>query len=323
MWLFVCFCAFDTPARIKSFMKVLFVLSVVVGLYGCIQQWHGLFPFEMAWVTADPARFALLFVMGDYRKWSTMGDPTSFGIIMAAVTAFFVIVGRYQPNTWRRWILYFGCLFMLLGMVYSGTRTANVVLLAGLSMFLLLKANKTSTWVFGLSVLALLEIAINLPIYSSTTLNRFRTSFQGSKDASFNVREMSRKFIQPYARSHPFGGGLGTTNDYGKLNNPGHYLAGFQTDDGFLKFALEIGWIGLLIICIWLFIILREGIRGYFRARAPETRYMYIAVLACLVPFMVSMLAQDVIGQLTNDAVIFPMLAMLMRLDIFEKETAL
>jgi putative inorganic carbon (HCO3(-)) transporter len=319
MLMFICYCAFDSPGRIKNFIKALFVMSVLAGLYGCIQQWHGLFPFEMAWVMADSNRFGLLFVMGEFRKWSTMADPTTFGIIMAAMTAMYIIIALYLRDTWRRLVLGAGCLFMVLGMVYSGTRTANVVLLAGFFMFLLLQANKRSTWVFGLGMLAVLIVVLNLPIYSSSALNRFRTSFQGSKDASFNVRELSRHFIQPYIYQHPFGGGHGTTNDLGRKNNPGHYLAGFQTDDGYLRIALETGWIGLLMVCGWNFVVLRTGIRAYFRARSLEGRYLNIAVMAGLVPFMVASIAQDVYGQMSNDAVIFPLVAMLMRLDVFEE----
>src|ERR1700760_2912612 len=66
--LFVCYVAFDTPQRIRNFLKVFFVLCVVVGFYGCIQLWHGLFPFELAWVTADSNRFALLFIGGEFLK---------------------------------------------------------------------------------------------------------------------------------------------------------------------------------------------------------------------------------------------------------------
>jgi hypothetical protein len=318
--LFICYCAFDTPQRIKNFIKVFFVLSVMVGFYGCIQQWHGLFPFEYAWVTADSNRFSLLFIGGEFRKWSTMADPTAFGIIMAAVSACYLIIAIYQRDRRKRWWIVFGCLFMMLGMFYSGTRTANVVLLGGFSMYLLLQADKRSTWIFGLSMAAVLLIALNLPIYSNYTLNRFRSSFQGAKDASYNVRELSRKFIQPYAHQHPFGGGLGTSNTFGKDMNPGHYLAGFQTDDGYLKYALEIGWIGMGMICIWHFIVLRTGIKGYFRSRDPEARYLYIAMLACILPFIVALIAQDVMGQMSNDAVIFPMVAVLMRLNVFDKK---
>jgi hypothetical protein len=316
---FLCYCAFDTPERIRNFVKFFFVLCVVVGSYACVQQWHGLFPFELAWVTADANRFGLLFVGGEFRKWSTMADPTTFGIIMSGALAFFIILAIHMRNARKRWLIILGCLPMALGMFFSGTRTANVVVLAGLSMFLLLQANKTSTWIFGLSMGVVLLLALKLPIYSNYTLNRFRSSFEGAKDASYNVREMSRHFIQPYIYSHPIGGGLGSTNTFGKEMNPGHYLAGFQTDDGYLNYALQIGWIGMLMICVWHFLILREGIRSYFRAKTAERRYFSVAALAGFVPFMVSLLAQDVMGQMSNDAVIFPMIALIMRLEVFDK----
>jgi putative inorganic carbon (hco3(-)) transporter len=321
--LFIAFTALDTPARIRQFLQAFFWLTVLLGFYGCIQQWHGLTQNELTWVRADENRFGLLFVGGDFRKFSTLADPTTFGIIMASGAACYLIIALAQKIPWRRNLLIAGCMIMMLAMAYSGTRTANVVLLAGLAMYLLLNADKTSTWVFGIAMTGMLVVLVNLPIYSNMTLNRFRTTFQGKNDASFNVRELSRHFIQPYMYDHPIGGGLGTTNTYGKNVNPGHYLAGFQTDDGYLLDALEIGPIGLLLVLIWIFVVLRAGIQGYFRAKNPETRNLYIAVLAAIVPFVVSMLTQEVIGQMSNDAVFFPMIALLMRLDVMEKKASL
>ena len=46
------------------------------------------------------------------------------------------------------------------------------------------------------------------PIYGNGTINRLRSTFQISTDASLQVRDVNRHFIQPYSYSHPIGGGI-------------------------------------------------------------------------------------------------------------------
>jgi len=66
-----------------------------------------------------------------------------------------------------------------------------------------------------------------------------------------NVRDNTRARVQPYARSHPFGGGLNTSGALGLKYDPGHPLAGnWDTDSGYLKTALERG-LGGLAVTTW------------------------------------------------------------------------
>src|ERR1700759_2360801 len=88
--LFISFNLFDSYAKIKRYFTVLFVMAVIVGLYGCIQQWHGFFNFELDWVMADPHTYGLMFIDGEFRKMSTMSDPPSFAIVMSSCSVFFI-----------------------------------------------------------------------------------------------------------------------------------------------------------------------------------------------------------------------------------------
>jgi putative inorganic carbon (HCO3(-)) transporter len=310
--LFVAYNLFDTNQKIKTFITVLFVLCATVGLYGCVQQWHGLFGFDLAWVTADPERFRLIF-QGDFRKFSTFPDPVSFGIVMGCGAVFFALMAIYEQSARRRWMIFCGMIFMMLAMVYSGTRTANVVFVAGIVIFILMTFNRKQTRIFAFLAMLVFVGALYAPIYSIASLNRFRSSFAGTHDASYRVREMDRAFIQPYIYHHPFGGGLGTTGNVGKSLNPGHPLAGFQTDDGYLRIALEMGWIGLIIVCCLNFVILRTAIRAYFQCEGEALKRICMASLACMFALAVAELAQEVIGQFGDDIVFFPILAVILR----------
>jgi putative inorganic carbon (hco3(-)) transporter len=317
--LFLAYCVFDNYASIRRFIIIVFVFSALVGLYGCIQQWHGLFDYELWWVSADPVRFGLIFIGGDFRKFSTMGDPTGFAIVMSSCAAFFIVLLTGKWSFRKRLLLLAGIVVMVLGMAYSGTRTGNAMLLGGILMFIMLTIQKAGTRLFlVLGGLVFLAVMFG-PFSGNATIYRFRSTFSGSKDESFNVRELNRRYIQPYIYRHPIGGGLGTTGAYGAAVNPGHELAGFPTDSGYLRKALETGWIGLLLVIALYYTVIRAGIRGYFQCTNERVRLIYAGATACMFSFYVAEFAQDSIGQITDMVVYYPMIAIILRLKDFDK----
>jgi putative inorganic carbon (HCO3(-)) transporter len=106
---------------------------------------------------------------------------------------------------------------------------------------------------------------------------------------------------------------LSTTGTVGTILNPGHFLAGFQTDSGNLQAALEIGWIGLILICILFFITLRGGIRAYFNSQDPEMKTLYAAATSAIFCFYVGMFAQNTLGHITDMAFYLPLVAIIIR----------
>ncbi|HXB09208.1 MAG TPA: O-antigen ligase family protein [Puia sp.] len=310
---FIAYQVFTTWKRIDDYLLMLFWASFLVAIYGCIQQWHGMFPFEMHYISR--IKGTSLYYAGQIRKFSTTSGPTAFGMDMAGVAVLYIILGLNEKRRRRQVLYFFGVIVMILSSTYSGTRTSNIMLIAGLAVYVLLQANKKQTRMFAGVAICLLLVIIRLPIYSNATLNRFRSSFEGKHDDSYLVREVNRKRIQPYIYSHPIGGGLGTTNAAGVVYNPGHYLANFQTDDGYLKTALEIGWIGLLITVILYFQILRTGVTEYFNTTNERNKSVLAACLACLFSFMLADLAQEGINEITNVVIYYPAVAILLRLN--------
>ncbi len=314
MLYFIAYDIFRDKARIKGYINVLFWVCVFLGLYGCVQQAVGLFGFERNWVMAEDQRFALICINGEFRKFSFLSGPTVYGLLMSGTATFYLVLSMQQKG-WEAWKLRLGCIPMILGGVYSGTRTSNLMLIAGLCYFVLLTFNKKGTRILALASAAILVLLLYLPIYSNYALNRFRTSFQGSHDESYLVRERNRAYIQPYIWAHPFGGGLYTTGTHGFDYNPGHYLAGFPTDNDYLKKALETGWIGLILV-LWLyFIIMRSSIRGYFRNKDPQEKYRAAACGALLFGYFVASYTQEALGDLSDIVVYYPLIAILVRLE--------
>ena len=318
VFLFVIYLILEDKKNVRRYIRVLFVMMVVVGGYGCFQEITGLLPFERAWVMADQIRFGLVFINGQFRKFSTFNDPAAFGAMMAAVSVFFIVLALNKRNKRSKRVMLAGVLPMIGGMIFSGTRTAYVMLIAGLAMYVLLTLNRVSTRIFAMAGVFLMIGIMYAPIYGNYSLNRFRSTFTGTNDESYNVRVVARNYIRPYMLSHPFGGGLETTNNIGLTLNPGHFLAGFQTDSGYLQLALEIGWIGLALICVMFYMIMRKGVQCFFRGSDDDMRPVYAAGVCALFTYYLGMFAQNTLGHLEDMTFYYPVIAIFLRYNYYE-----
>lgn len=317
---FIGYNVLNNLTAIKRFIHFLFWVAVVMGAYGCFQQWYGLLQPELDWVNADPLRFGLINIWGEYRKFSLLGGPTEFGIIMAACALFFLLTGINEENKVNRVMYIAGSVIMMLGMSYSGTRTANAMLVGGIALYLLLTINKQSSRLLACFALLAFLFIMYVPIYSSATLLRFRSTFTATQDASYNVREINRHSVQYFVRGHPFGGGLSTTGDMGKKYNPGHPVAGFPTDSSYLNKALESGWIGLALTLLLYFYLLQYTVRGYFRSRNSQFKSIFAASLAFFFSYFLGEMTQEAVGLFSNMGVYFPIFAIVLKLRQFSNE---
>jgi len=288
---------FQSYKNIKHFFYFWIVISGLCGAYACYQQWVGFPAFELDWIYASEVRVAIYQLdNGSFRKFSTLTDPAAFGILMG-VSALVTIVMVFKTSLKRSRILFAAALlFQLLGMSFSGTRTAIFAFIAGICFYILMTINNAKTLVFAVFCALVLGFLLLAPIYGSVTLNRFRSAFSFSKDASYEVRNNNRAHIQPYIYTHPIGGGPMTTGTNGLKYNPDHYLAGFPTDSGFLRSALEFGWIGLILVCITFFIVLQQGVHAFFKEGNPLARAFLLASIVALFGNIVAQYSQVAIG---------------------------
>lgn len=315
MIVIIAFHAFTSRESILRFIKVLFVFCLIAGIYGCIQEWHDFFDFEMDWLRAENQRYAMTYVNGGARRISTFPDALSFAILMAVCGAFFTGIGVLYKKPAVKIVLAIGVVFMLMGMSFALTRTSNVMFIGGMSFFFLLTFDKPISKFAAVSGILLFLLILFGPFYNSH-VGQFRHTFLGgTKDASYLVREVNRKKIQPYIYQHPFGGGMNTSGDEGKLYSPGHRLAGFPPDSGMLKKALEMGWIGFTMVVLMYFFVLKAGIKGYFEATSEGNKIIYASTTAGIFALYLGDFSQVAIGQITDVMVYYPFLIILIKLN--------
>ncbi len=266
----------DSLRYLRFLIGYWLVLALIGALYAYRQEYFGFAGTEFENMAADPLMTSLLFIDGHWRKYSVFADPVAFSYNM--VMAFFICLSLLTARGpfFRKVVWLIVALLCMTSIFFAGTRGAYVLIPAGLVLFMLLRFQKKLI-LFAIAAGFLLGVLIFIPT-SNPTLYRFQTAFKPSIDASYNVREANQKRIQPYIQSHPFGGGLGATGAWGVRFAPHSYLASFPPDSGFMRTAVELGWIGLLLQCLMIFLILKTGIDNYYRIRSSELKAYCLAM---------------------------------------------
>lgn len=300
----VAYYTFSQLKNLHAFLKIWLIIALLAAFYGLYQEFAGLPPYDLAWVTSTKELIGLNFIQGRWRKWSFLSDCTAFGIFMAisAIFCFILTLGPYNKR--KRIFLCMSGLVMLVSMSYSGTRTAYAMIPAGFLMYGLLTLNKPSTILFGALSAILFIFILFAPIYNPT-INRIRTTFTPSQDASMNVRDFNRTRIQPYIYSHPIGGGVSSTGDNGVKFSPHHFLAGFPPDSGYLQVALETGWVGLVLTFAIYITVLLKAVNNFYKIKDPQGRNLLAALISVFFSLTIAYYTQVSITQLPANFIFY------------------
>jgi len=264
--------------NIKMLVKIWFVVATLAAVYGIYQEIFGLTGFEMNWVTRDPLRYGLYFIMGHMRKFSFLSDPSAFGVFMAAsALGAFVMFFAPIPKL-KKAALVFLFFSAIVSMLYSGTRTAYAMLVLGIVFFIMITIRRKATFVAAVFLILGFLLLMFGPFYNRS-INRFRTAFKPSEDASMEVRDVKRVQLQPYIQRNPMGSGINTSGSTGAKYAPGHWLANWDMDSGYLKVAIEQGWIGLTILMLFLTMVAVKGIDNHFHLVNPMLQSLNLVFL--------------------------------------------
>lgn len=297
LFYYISFLMLDSLEKIRRFVKLWIILAVVVALWGIKQQWFGFTAYEDAWIHSDPNITILLFQGGMFRKFSLLPDPAAFGVMAASTSLFTLVLAIRTPLKKRKRLLFFITFLQMVASSYSGTRTCNVMLIGGLASYIIFTLNERRTIIVLFSSIAIAVFLLFGPLQNSPVIFRIKTTFDGSKEPSNMVRDVNRHNIQPYIWQHPIGGGLNTCGEEGAAYYPGHRLAGYPPDSGYMKIMLEQGWVGLAIGITFYFFILYRGVTGFYDSKRQEIKTLYIAFTVCIFSLVVGQYSQLAISQ--------------------------
>jgi putative inorganic carbon (hco3(-)) transporter len=313
---YMSYCLLDSRAKIIYFVRFMIALSTVLALYACKQQWFGYAGFEMRWI-GNGNGYTLLWQGGLLRKFSVFSDPSTSGILFAAISVLSVILLFRSDSKKEKYWLGLAIFINLLGYSYSGTRTATLMIIAGILMYCLATIYERRTWTFILYSFMVFAVMYKMPIDNPVT-NRIRSTFEGTRDASAAIRDYNRHQVQPYIQEHPIGGGIFTAGAEGNKYNKGHYLEYLQSDSGYLKTLAEQGPVGLALLLIFYFTIMRYGFHKFFMSGDPVIRTYYIGLLVMMFTLMVAQYSQMAITQYPIVLYFYATLVIIIRLADFD-----
>jgi hypothetical protein len=312
---------FDSRYFLKNFIKLWLGLALLAALYGCSQKWFGYLPMEEYWISLATVVEGKRPYLHDgiIRHFSFFSDPTVFGMFMAISGLFCLVLltGPFQTVTKVKITVV--AVFVFLGLAYSGTRTAYAMIPAGLVLFGLMTITKRSTLVLATVAAVVFGFILFGPIYSNPTINRIRTAFKGSEDASLNLRNIKRHIVQPLMFEHPLGGGVETSGVIGSKYDPSHYLAKYVIDSGYVKIAIETGIIGLLITMACYFTVMYVGVSQYYKSNNAEFRTYIAGMVVVVYSLIIYTYAQKSINQFPAGLILYSIFAILAKVDIIEQ----
>ncbi|PJJ79072.1 O-antigen ligase family protein [Mucilaginibacter auburnensis] len=284
---------------VRFIFKLWLALSFFSALYGMKQEFIGFSASEEAWLHSDPEIAGLLFIAGHWRKFSIFSDPVAFAYNMNMAAIFCVALIAGKLPLWKKVILVIFTGTFLVSMLFSGTRAANVLVPAAMFLFAIIRYNKQILLLSCLGVLGLI-VLINIPT-GDPNLLRFQTAFRPNEDPSYKLRKFNQERIKPYIYSHPIGFGLGATGGWGKRFGNGSVVSQFQPDSGYVRVAVELGPVGLLIFCTLMFVVMRTGINNYYRIRDPELKMYSLGVLLVVFAYNIANFPQEALVQFPSN----------------------
>jgi putative inorganic carbon (HCO3(-)) transporter len=316
----VCFQLLSSVKDVMRFTTTYVVMAAVVAFYGLYQEYIGLTDFEWEWIYKAEGRLQLYLIWGKMRKFSMLSDPSAFGLFMAfsCLSCIVLAMGPFRPL--YRMTMGGLAFVMFLSMSYSGTRTAMAMVAIGIAFFIVMTLRSRKT-ILAAGALVVIMTGVMLGPFYSGTVNRIRSTFNPSDDASMAVRDNKRIRLQEYILTHPIGGGLATTGKNGVTYSPGHYLAGgWDPDSGYLLTALEMGWIGLILFQVFFFIVMLKGIRNYFEMDDPLLKTLTLTYIVPFLALSVAHFTQDALFQKPVNLLVLITYAVVVKLPSFRKK---
>ncbi|MGG7663638.1 O-antigen ligase family protein [Dyadobacter sp. BHUBP1] len=283
---------------LRFLLKLWLGLALFAALYAYKQEYIGFSDAEQAWLDSEGVA-DLLFISGHWRKFSIFSDPVAFSYNMVVSSIICIALLTFVKKNWQRIVLALMIALFFSSMLFSGTRGAYVLIPAAMVLFVILRINRQVLIFSGIAGLFFVFL-IFVPTTNSNIV-RFQTAFKPNDDISFQARKNNQKRIQPYILTHPIGGGLGATGAWGQRFAPQSYLANFPPDSGYVRIAVELGWVGLFLFCLLMFFILREGINNYFLIRNPELKTYCLAMLLVVFAYNVGNYPQEALVQFPSN----------------------
>lgn len=304
-------------------LKILLLLWAALSLLGAAkgywQKNHGFDSAELHWLFVEGAARTHIISTG-IRFFSFFSDAANFGTIMGLSLTVFGLISLHMRPLGLKLIFLATAFASGYGMIISGTRSAYVVPLAGLMVYLVLCRNIKNILITGMLLAGTFVFLTLTDIGNSNRyIRRMRSTFD-QQDASLQVRYIHKEKMIPLMKEKPFGIGLGLSGGRAGRFNVDTPLAKLPPDSSHTAYWIETGIVGLVFyFTILVLILLRAIYVTFFIVKSKELQNISYAFIAGISGMLVAAYASDVITY-PNGVIISILYAFLYTIPYYDQE---
>jgi len=309
----------DKYRNLNFFIHLWMLFAMLGVLKGLMQKFIGLDRWEQHWLDSGGALTHLLF--GKLRIFSFFTDAGQFGAAMGYAGVVFSILAISAKSVKHKLVYGSAAALFFYGMIISGTRGAVAVPLGGFLWYIILRKNMkiiVSGSIIGIILYVFIfHTSIGQGNYD---INRMRTAFD-KDNPSLQVRFDNQKKLKAYMATRPFGGGIGSSGNWGQRFSPATFLANTPTDSWYVMIWAEQGIVGLILhLGILFYILIKSAGIIMFRLKDPWLIAQMQALAAGFFGIMLASYGNGVLGQMPTGIILYMSWAFLFLSPKFDNE---
>ena len=295
---------FNKPRDLQLLITLCAWFTLLAVAKGLMQKYAGVDRWEQIWLN-QPGNRSTHILFGQLRVFSFYSDAGTFGGSMGYFGVVYMVLGIHEKLKRRKYFYYFVAIASLYAMLISGTRSAIAVPIMGFALYTILSKQFKIMIFVGSLVFAIFFVLKYTTIgQGNYDIRRMRSAFD-EDNASLNVRQENRKMFAEYLQYRPFGGGIGSSGNWGLRFSPGTFLAETATDGWYIQIWAEQGIVGIMFYLFMLcYFFLKSIFLIFFRLKKPENINKAIAFTSGMAGLMVTSYSASSLGQMPNTIIV-------------------
>lgn len=312
---------FNKPRDLQLLITLCAWFTLLAVVKGLMQKYVGVDRWEQVWLN-QPGNRSTHILFGQLRVFSFYSDAGTFGGSMGYFGVVFTVLGIHEEVKRRKYFYYFVAIASLYAMLISGTRSAIAAPLMGFALYTVLsKRFKVMIFVGSIVFVIFFILKYTMIGQGNYDIRRMRSAFD-EDNASLNVRQENRKLFAEYLQTRPFGGGVGSSGNWGLRFSPGTFLAETATDGWYIQIWAEQGIVGITFYLIMIVYFFAKSVfLIFFRLKKPENINKAIAFVSGMAGLMVTSYSASSLGQMPNTIIVAASVTLISLMPRWEKET--
>lgn len=297
---------------IKDIILVLSFLVIIATIKVLYQRYVGFTSGDKYFLNVLDGRRTHIIYYG-IRYFSIFSDAANFGGSMGLCFVLYAIVGLHTRKISLKIYWWFIAVLALYGTFISGTRSALVIPVAGVMVYLLLIRDFKKMVPVGIALgVVIYFLACTSIGNSSSTIRRARTVFHRNEDASYLIRLDNRAKLRTILADMPFGNSLGMSGGRGRKYGDKSEASEIPTDSWYVQVWVETGIVGASIyFAIMAFLFIYGGYLVMFKIKNEELKGYTAGMLSGVIGLFAMSSNNEVFSQFPNGIIVYTFIALI------------